>query len=139
MTHHDPGNSAMSERLRPTITIQLQKQRQLWQKPSRRGNGIQHCRRWQVDLAEIKCVSPNPRIPNPNLPNLESDTLRGAGVHLFSANQWGVLAVGFLVSFLVAWAVIAWFMHWVRRHGFVPFAIYRIVLGVGVLAWAAMA
>jgi undecaprenyl-diphosphatase len=46
---------------------------------------------------------------------------------------WGVLAVGFIVSFLVAWAVIAWFMAWVRRHGFTPFAIYRIVLGIVVL------
>jgi undecaprenyl-diphosphatase len=46
---------------------------------------------------------------------------------------WGVLATGFVVSFFVAWAVVAWFMHWVRRHGFIPFAIYRIVLGVIVL------
>lgn len=42
---------------------------------------------------------------------------------------WTTLGIGFAVSFLVALAVIAWFMHWVRRHGFVPFAIYRIVLG----------
>jgi undecaprenyl-diphosphatase len=47
-----------------------------------------------------------------------------------------VLAIGFVVSFIVALAVVAWFMHWVRRRGFVPFAIYRIVLGVGVLIWA---
>ncbi|HWP39311.1 MAG TPA: undecaprenyl-diphosphate phosphatase [Tepidisphaeraceae bacterium] len=50
-------------------------------------------------------------------------------------HRWLVLAVGFAVSFFVAWAVVAWFMHWVRRRGFVPFAIYRIVLGVGVLVW----
>ena len=46
---------------------------------------------------------------------------------------WGVLATGFVTSFFVAWGVVAWFMHWVRKHGFVPFAIYRIVLGVAVL------
>src|SRR5687768_17412743 len=46
---------------------------------------------------------------------------------------WGVLATGFITSFFVAWGVVAWFMHWVRRHGFVPFAIYRIALGVIVL------
>jgi undecaprenyl-diphosphatase len=46
---------------------------------------------------------------------------------------WQVLLVGFVVSFLVAWAVVAWFMHWVRRRGFVPFAIYRIVLGLVIL------
>jgi undecaprenyl pyrophosphate phosphatase UppP len=26
-------------------------------------------------------------------------------------------------------------MGWVRRHGFVPFAIYRIALGLGILIW----
>ena len=50
--------------------------------------------------------------------------------------RWGVLGVGFAVSFVVALAVIAWFMAWVRRRGFVPFAIYRIVAGVAVLVWA---
>ncbi len=54
-----------------------------------------------------------------------------------TGHLWGVLAVGFVVSFVVAWGVIAWFMAWVKKHGFVPFAIYRIVLGIGVLAWAA--
>ena len=46
-----------------------------------------------------------------------------------------VLAVGFVVSFLVAWAAVAWFMHWVRRHGFGPFAVYRILAGLAVLLW----
>jgi undecaprenyl-diphosphatase len=53
-----------------------------------------------------------------------------------TTHRWGVLAVGFVVSFVVAWAVIAWFMAWVRKRGFVPFAVYRIVLGVVVL-WLA--
>jgi undecaprenyl-diphosphatase len=43
---------------------------------------------------------------------------------------WIVLAIGFVVSFIVALAVVAWFMNWVRSRGFVPFAIYRIVLGI---------
>ena len=50
--------------------------------------------------------------------------------------QWLVLALGFVVSFFVAWAVIGWFMHWVKRHGFAPFAIYRVILGAITLAWA---
>ena len=53
------------------------------------------------------------------------------------AHGWVLLAVGFVVSFLVAYAVVAWFMRWVRQHGFVPFAIYRIVLGAAVLFWIA--
>jgi undecaprenyl-diphosphatase len=50
-----------------------------------------------------------------------------------SGHQWVVLAIGFVVSFFVALGVVAWFMHWVRQRGFVPFAIYRIVLGIGLL------
>jgi undecaprenyl-diphosphatase len=40
------------------------------------------------------------------------------------------------VSFLGAYATVAWFMAWVRRRGFVPFAVYRIVVGIFVLAFA---
>jgi undecaprenyl-diphosphatase len=46
------------------------------------------------------------------------------------AHGWIVLAIGFVVSFIVSLAVVAWFMNWVRARGFVPFAIYRIVLGI---------
>jgi undecaprenyl-diphosphatase len=53
-----------------------------------------------------------------------------------TGHDWGVLATGFAVSFVVALGVIAWFMAWVRRRGFVPFAIYRILLGGAVTAWA---
>jgi undecaprenyl-diphosphatase len=35
-----------------------------------------------------------------------------------------------VVSFVVALAVVAWFMHWVRARGFAPFAIYRIALAI---------
>lgn len=58
------------------------------------------------------------------------------GMHI-DAQEWALLAIGFLISFFVAWAVVAWFMHWVRRHGFTPFAIYRIFVGVAVLLWIA--
>ena len=50
-----------------------------------------------------------------------------------NAHEWIVLAIGFVVSFIVALAVVAWFMNWVRRRGFAPFAIYRIVLGIVLL------
>ena len=46
-----------------------------------------------------------------------------------------LLAIGFAVSFVVAWGVVAWFMNWVRHGGFAPFAVYRIVLGAAVLVW----
>jgi len=53
------------------------------------------------------------------------------------SHAWVLLAIGFVVSFIVAYAVVAWFMNWVRTRGFTPFAIYRIVLGAAVLWWAA--
>ncbi len=59
------------------------------------------------------------------------------GVSQMTANQWVLLAIGFVVSFLVAYASVAWFMAWVRKHGFAPFAVYRIVAGILVLVFAA--
>jgi len=59
------------------------------------------------------------------------------GVAEMTSHEWVILAIGFVVSFIVAYGAVAWFMGWVRKRGFVPFAIYRIVLGVAVLAWAA--
>ena len=50
-------------------------------------------------------------------------------------HEWTVLVIGFVVSFIVALAVVAWFMNWVRQRGFTPFAIYRIVVGIAVLVW----
>ena len=52
---------------------------------------------------------------------------------IITGHQWLVIAIGFVVSFFVALAVVAWFMNWVRARGFVPFAVYRIVLGLGLL------
>jgi undecaprenyl-diphosphatase len=52
-----------------------------------------------------------------------------------NGHEWAVLLIGFVVSFIVALAVVAWFMNWVRRRGFTPFAIYRIVVGIAVLVW----
>jgi undecaprenyl-diphosphatase len=48
-------------------------------------------------------------------------------------HHWLVLAIGFIVSFIVALVVVAWFMRWVRSRGFVPFAVYRIVVGLVLL------
>jgi len=53
-----------------------------------------------------------------------------------TSQQWLILSIGFAGSFVVAWAVVAWFMAWVRRRGFSPFAFYRLLLGIVVLIWA---
>jgi undecaprenyl-diphosphatase len=48
---------------------------------------------------------------------------------------FGAVAVGFVVSFLVALVVVRGFVRYISRHGFAPFAWYRIVVGVAALAW----
>ncbi len=58
------------------------------------------------------------------------------GVTYIDPHGWVVLAIGFVVSFIVAYGAVAWFLAWVRKHGFAPFAVYRIIVGALVLAWA---
>jgi undecaprenyl-diphosphatase len=59
------------------------------------------------------------------------------GVSQITSPQWVILGIGFVVSFVVAYASVAWFMAWVRKRGFAPFAVYRIIVGIAVLAFAA--
>ncbi len=56
---------------------------------------------------------------------------------VMTAHGWIVLVIGFVVSFLVALAVVEWFLQWVRRHGFVLFAVYRILAGILLLIFGA--
>jgi undecaprenyl-diphosphatase len=56
---------------------------------------------------------------------------------IMNHERWVVLIIGTVVSFVVALGVVEWFLHWVRKHGFVPFAIYRILLGGWLLFWGA--
>ena len=70
------------------------------------------------------------------LKTLRGKDTTGLAPAAMTGHQWLVLLVGFVVSFVVALAVVAWFMSWVRRRGFAPFAIYRIIVGLAVLIWA---
>ena len=51
----------------------------------------------------------------------------------FSRGDWPILAVGFLVSFAVAFAAIRWFVRFVSHHTFVSFGLYR--LAAALLFW----
>ena len=66
-------------------------------------------------------------------------SLRGKGENRsqIDAHGWVVLAIGFVVSFIVAYASVTWFMAYVRKRDFAPFAVYRIIVGVLVLVFAA--
>jgi undecaprenyl-diphosphatase len=56
--------------------------------------------------------------------------------HALAASVGGVnLAVGLVVSFLVAWGVIASFLKYLRTRGLEPFGWYRVIMGAVVL-WA---
>ena len=57
------------------------------------------------------------------------ELLSGQGVGL------GAIALGFVVSFIVALLVVRWFIGIVTRFGFVPFAWYRIFAGGAALVW----
>jgi undecaprenyl-diphosphatase len=71
------------------------------------------------------------------LPTLGAATLYEAykGRHVLASNVGGAsMAVGLVVSFLVAWGVIATFLKYLRTRGLEPFGWYRVVLGA-VVFW----
>ncbi|GAA5108105.1 undecaprenyl-diphosphate phosphatase [Haloechinothrix salitolerans] len=47
---------------------------------------------------------------------------------------WGPTLLATMISFIVGYAIIAWLMSYIRRRSFMPFVIYRIVLGTVLLA-----
>ena len=54
---------------------------------------------------------------------------------LLNVNQLSLLSVGFIVSFIVAFGVIRFFMSYVQKNNFKIFGWYRIVLGVVIIAY----
>jgi undecaprenyl-diphosphatase len=69
------------------------------------------------------------------LPTLGAATLYEAYKARHDLDALGLLplAVGLVVSFVVAWAVIAAFLAYLKRRGLLPFGVYRIILGALVL------
>jgi len=52
---------------------------------------------------------------------------------VMNSERWIVLLIGIVVSFIVALGVVEWFLMWVRKHGLVLFAVYRIILAIVLL------
>ncbi len=48
----------------------------------------------------------------------------------FSGNEYGLLAIGFLGSFIVAIGAVKFLLQFVQTHTFIPFGIYRIILSI---------
>jgi len=44
----------------------------------------------------------------------------------FSQTEWGMLALGFVCSFITAGVVVKWFLKYIENHSFLIFGIYRI-------------
>lgn len=67
--------------------------------------------------------------------------LAAAGYDLYQAralldgSMLNIIATGFVVSFIVALVVIRWMLDFVTKHGFAPFAWYRIALGALLLCF----
>jgi undecaprenyl-diphosphatase len=70
--------------------------------------------------------------------SLKGDPANPLGVSHIDPHGWTVLLIGFIVAFAVAMVSVVGMIAWVRRHGFAPFAVYRILLGLAVLASASL-
>lgn len=57
---------------------------------------------------------------------------------VLTGDNLSVIAVGFIVAFLVAMIVVRAVLEFISRHGYVPFAIYRIIIGTIMLAILAL-
>ncbi len=56
--------------------------------------------------------------------------------NVLSTDDLGIILVGFVVSFVSALIVVRTFVDFVGRHGFMPFAIWRIIVGtVGLIGF----
>ena len=56
-------------------------------------------------------------------------------VHGFTGSQWLLIAIGMILSFVVAYIVIKKFMEYISKHDFIPFGIYRIILSLIVFGY----
>lgn len=72
------------------------------------------------------------------LKSVQGDGANPLGVARIDSHGGLVLLTGFAVAFVVAFASVVALIAWVRRRGFAPFAVYRIILGVFVLGWTRM-
>ncbi|MFE9250644.1 undecaprenyl-diphosphate phosphatase [Streptomyces sp. NPDC007088] len=48
--------------------------------------------------------------------------------------SWGPTIFATLIAFVVGYAVIAWFMKYISQRSFLPFVVYRVLLGVALFA-----
>lgn len=54
--------------------------------------------------------------------------------HTLSFNNLTILIIGFVTAFIFAYISVKWLLKFIKTHTFIPFGIYRIILGIIVLA-----
>lgn len=81
----------------------------------------------------IKSLWPNFHILRWHKPSVALGSHSALAPVAMNLHGWIVLIIGFVVSFFVALGVVEWFLQWVRRHGFIFFAVYRLLLGIALL------
>ena len=62
------------------------------------------------------------------------DLLSGA----LGAPDWPALALGLVVSAISSWLAVDWLLGWLERQGMTVFAVYRVVLGLGILIFSVL-
>ena len=58
------------------------------------------------------------------------DLYRHGGI---GAEDWNALAIAFVVSAITAFVAVKWLLHYIQRHRFTVFAVYRVALGAALL------
>lgn len=56
-----------------------------------------------------------------------------------STNEIYTLLIGMIVAYIVSMVAIKFLMSFIKKHTFIPFGVYRIILGIGVLIYFAVA
>ncbi len=52
---------------------------------------------------------------------------------VLSSVEWGILAVGFMVAFIVAWFSVKLLLRYITKYNFTPFGVYRVILALVLL------
>lgn len=75
-----------------------------------------------------------------SIPTLGAATLVDlvGSIDQIQADDWGRLLLGASVAMIVGYLCIGWLLRYIARHNFVAFGIYRIVIGVVILAMVAL-
>lgn len=55
--------------------------------------------------------------------------------YIMTSSEWGILIVGMVVAYVVSLLAVKFLMDYVRKHDFKAFGVYRIVLGIVVIAY----